>query len=155
MTMHPARTLCGLMLVGSGFVCPQTSWAYPLSQSFQIITPTASLILIHCPEPTAIISWQIPRSFNAFYYSKSDEVAFSGLEVAGLPVASMPLFKAEVAVQGGVWRLYCSYFGEGLGLSVATGGSPSYEYCTFEDHSKVCINSAGNCVFMCDSQTPH
>ena len=155
MTMHAASALFGLMLVGSGFVCSQPSWAYPSSQSFQRLTPPANPTLIHCPDPTAIISWQIPRSFNAFYYSKSDEVAFSGLEVAGLPVASMPLFKADVVVQGGVWRLYCSYFGEGLGLSLATGGSPSYEHCAFGDHSKVCINSDGNCVFMCESLTPH
>ena len=153
--MHAARIVFSMMLVASGFVGPQLSWTHPASQDFLSLTNIAGLTLIHCPDPTAIISWQIPRSFNAFYYSKSDEVAFSGLEVAGLPVASMPLFKADVAEQGGVWRLYCSYFGEGLGLSLATGGSPSYEHCTFEDHSKICINSDGNCVFMCEYQTPH
>ena len=154
MTMHAVRELFSLMLVASGFVGPQSSWAYPSSQSFPSLPAAAGLTLIHCPDPAAIISWQIPRSFNAYYYSKSDGVAFSGLEVAGLPVVSMPLFKADVVEQGGVWRLYCSYFGEGLGLSLATGGSPIYEHCAFEDRSKVCINSDGNCVFMCESQTP-
>lgn len=155
MTMHAARAVFSLMLVALAFVSPQSCWAYSPEQGFPIITPTAGSTLIHCPDPAAIISWQIPRSYNAIYYSKSGEVAFSGIEVTGLPVAAMPLFKADVAEQGGVWRLYCSYFGEGLGLSLATGASPSYEHCAFADHSKVCINSDGNCVFICESQLPY
>ena len=154
MPMVAVRVAFGLILltleiIGSG---SQPLWASPSTSSFQVFLPNAAMTLIHCPDPAAITSWQIPRSFNAVYFAKSDEVAFSGLELAGLRVASMKLVKADVAVQGGVWRLYCSYLGGGPGLSLATSGASSYEYCGFEDHSKICINTDGTCVFICEVQ---